>query len=65
MKESTLKFLVDFGVGKKVEEYLQEQGYDTKAVRAIDTRMPDVAGCKRDFRQLFGSDEEPFLCISE
>ena len=41
MKGSTLKFLVDVGVGKKVEEYLQEQGYDTKAVRAIDTRMPD------------------------
>ena len=40
---SELKFLVDVGVSKKVEEYLQEQGYDTKAVRTIDARMSDQA----------------------
>ncbi|MFV9690563.1 MAG: DUF5615 family PIN-like protein [Desulfobacteria bacterium] len=38
-----MKFLVDVGVSKKVEEYLQDQGYDAKAVRAIDTRMSDHA----------------------
>jgi predicted nuclease of predicted toxin-antitoxin system len=30
-------------LSKKVEEYLQEQGYDAKAVRAIDIRMSDHA----------------------
>ena len=41
MNASELKFLVDVGVGRKVEEYLLEKGYDTKAVRFIDQRMPD------------------------
>ena len=41
MNVSELKFLVDVGVGRKVEEYLLEKGYDTKAVRSIDQRMPD------------------------
>jgi predicted nuclease of predicted toxin-antitoxin system len=41
MSVSKLKFLVDVGVGKKVEEYLLVKGYDTKAVRSIDQSMPD------------------------
>ena len=41
MSTGKLKFLVDVGVGKKVEEYLLEKGYDTKAVRSLDQRMPD------------------------
>ena len=41
MSASELKFLVDVGVGKKVEEYLLEKRYDTKAVRSFDQRMPD------------------------
>ena len=41
MSASELKFLVDVGVGKKVEEYLLEEKYDTKAVRSLDQRMPD------------------------
>ena len=41
MSSSALKFLVDVGVGKKVEEYLLGKSYDTKAVRSIDQRMPD------------------------
>ena len=41
MSASKLKFLVDVGVGKKVEEYLLEKRYDTKAVRLLDPRMPD------------------------
>ena len=41
MKASKLKFLVDVGVGKKVEEYLIEKRYDTKAVRSLDQSMPD------------------------
>jgi len=41
MKSSELKFLVDVGVGKKVEQYLKDEGYDTKAVRDIDPQMED------------------------
>jgi hypothetical protein len=31
-----LKFLVDVGVGRKVEKWLKENGYDVKAVRDIN-----------------------------
>jgi predicted nuclease of predicted toxin-antitoxin system len=41
MSASELKFLVDVGVGKNVEQYLLEKKYDTKAVRSLDPRMPD------------------------
>jgi predicted nuclease of predicted toxin-antitoxin system len=36
-----LKFLIDVGVGKKVELFLKEQGHDIKTVRTIDPQMPD------------------------
>ena len=36
-----LKFLVDVGVSKKVEKWLQEHGYDTKSIREINARMLD------------------------
>jgi len=41
MNSSGLKFLVDVGVGKGIEEYLNEKGYDTRAVRDIDPGMED------------------------
>lgn len=41
MNSSELKFLIDVGVGKGIEKYLREEGYDTKAVRDIDPRMED------------------------
>ena len=41
MNSSELRFLVDGGVGKGIERYLQEEGYDTKAVRDIDSCMED------------------------
>jgi predicted nuclease of predicted toxin-antitoxin system len=41
MSASELKFLVDVGVGEKVEEYLLEKRYDTKSVRSLDQKMPD------------------------
>ena len=41
MNSSELKFLVDVGVGKGIERYLQEEGYDAKAVRDIDPCMED------------------------
>lgn len=43
MKSSDLKFLVDVGVGKAVELFLTEAGYDTKTIRTIDPQMPDEA----------------------
>jgi len=41
MNPKLLKFLVDVGVGKKVEDWLLENGYDIKAVRDMDPRMGD------------------------
>lgn len=37
-----MKVLVDVGVGKAVEEWLQAQGHDVLAVRDLDPRMPDA-----------------------
>lgn len=36
-----MKFLTDVGVGKKVENWLIENGYDVKSVRDLDPRMAD------------------------
>lgn len=36
-----LKFLVDVGVGGRVEEYLTKRGFDVKTVLDLDPRMPD------------------------
>lgn len=41
MAKNDLKFLVDVGVGKKVESFLFESKYDVKSVRDIDHRMKD------------------------
>lgn len=41
MNNKKIKFLVDVGVGKKVEKWLFEHGYDIKAVRDDDPRMKD------------------------
>jgi len=36
-----LKFLVDAGVGKKVEAWLAQNGYDVKCVRDINPTADD------------------------
>lgn len=36
-----MKFLIDIGVGKKVENWLRENGYDVLAVRDIDAHAKD------------------------
>lgn len=41
MSQKKLKFLVDVGVGKKVEKWLLRNGYDLKAVRDINPKMED------------------------
>lgn len=41
MIESNIKFIVDVGVGKLVEEYLSNTGYDILSVRDIDPKLPD------------------------
>jgi predicted nuclease of predicted toxin-antitoxin system len=41
MSAGEFNFLVDVGVGKKVEAYLLGKSYDTKAVRSLDHSMPD------------------------
>jgi len=42
MATTAMKFLIDVGVGKKVEEWLAESGYDVKTVRRIDPRAKDA-----------------------
>jgi len=41
MSTSDLKFLVDVGVGKKVEDFLYKSCYDVLPVRKINPRMSD------------------------
>ncbi len=41
MKEGKLQFLIDLGVGRKVEKWLKDNDYDIKTVRDIDPRFPD------------------------
>jgi predicted nuclease of predicted toxin-antitoxin system len=36
------KLLIDVGIGKKVEEWMKTLQYDTKTIRNIDPRMPDI-----------------------
>ena len=36
-----MKFLVDVGVGRAVETWLKDNGYDTRSVRDIDPRAKD------------------------
>jgi predicted nuclease of predicted toxin-antitoxin system len=36
------KFLIDVGVGKKVEEWMKTLQYDTKTIRDLNPRMPDI-----------------------
>ena len=40
-RENQVKFLVDVGVGTKVEDWLSANGYDTRSVRAINARAKD------------------------
>ncbi len=41
MSPKELRFMVDVGVGKKVERWLREAGYDVAAVREINPRASD------------------------
>ncbi len=36
-----LRFLIDAGVGKKVEQWLSASDHDVKTIRAIDPKMAD------------------------
>jgi len=41
MPTSSLKFIIDVGVGKKVEDFLYKSGYDVLSVRDINPSMSD------------------------
>ena len=41
MNSTKIRFIVDMGVSKKVEEWLSTNDYDIKAIRDIDPRMKD------------------------
>jgi predicted nuclease of predicted toxin-antitoxin system len=42
MPHDKLKFLIDIGVSKKLEEWLRVSGYDIKAMRDIDPKAEDT-----------------------
>ena len=44
-----MKFLVDVGVGRKVENFLKVNGYDVLSVREIDARARDLQILKGAF----------------
>ncbi len=41
MESGKIKFLIDVGVGKKVEEFLNNEGFDVKAIRDVNPRISD------------------------
>lgn len=41
MESNDLKFLIDVGVGKKVEAFLTESGFDIKCIRNLNHKMKD------------------------
>jgi predicted nuclease of predicted toxin-antitoxin system len=47
MAMGQLKFMIDVGVGKKVEQWLTAQGYDVKTVRSFDPKAEDAEILKR------------------
>jgi hypothetical protein len=42
MEINSLKFMIDVGVGIKVEHWLKEQGYEVKTVKKL---QPEGGGC--------------------
>jgi len=42
MNPIKIRFIVDMGVSKKVEDWLSKNHYDIKAIRDIDPRMRDI-----------------------
>lgn len=53
--------MVDVGVSRKLENWLQDEGYDTKSVRAIDPRLPDEEILKtatREHRMVITMDKD-------
>lgn len=42
MNQKKVKLLIDVGLGRKVEKWLEHKDYDAISIRDIDPRMPDV-----------------------
>lgn len=51
MKSLDINFLIDVGVSKKVENYLDEEGFNVKAVRDVDPSMTDSEIIKLAFKE--------------
>jgi len=43
--------MVDVGVGKNIEAWLQSEGFDTVAIRDLDPRMSDVDALELAFSE--------------
>jgi len=56
-----LKFLLDVGVGQKVFEFLQAEGFDATSIIALDATMPDndiLAIANREKRMVVTIDKD-------
>jgi predicted nuclease of predicted toxin-antitoxin system len=60
MKPSDLKFVVDVGVSKKIENYMCEEGFNVKTVRDIDPCMTD-----HDIIQLANKEERIIITMDK
>lgn len=49
--KKNLRFMVDVGVGKNIESWLQSEGFDTVAIRDLDPRMSDTDALKLAFSE--------------
>lgn len=59
-KNDDLKLLIDVGVGRQVEKWLLENGYDTKSIRDIDPRMTD-----REILRLAATEERLIITMDK
>lgn len=73
MIDSSIKFIVDAGVGRIIEEWLIQQGFNVISIITKNTEMPDseVLGlakiedrlCKKYFRNICKTSKIIFLFI--
>jgi len=60
MSSSRIAFLIDVGVGKKVESHLADHGHDVKPVRSINPSMSD-----RDMIRLAGAEDRMVITMDK
>ena len=60
-----MKFLVDVGIGKKVENWLKENGFDVLSVRDIDSHAKDSQVIKKILAEYYDKIESHFCVFQD